>query len=191
VNLSWEETVFCAVDTETTGVNPEDGDRIIEVAMVPIFKGRLILNKAFATLVNPNIGISYGSQKVHKIGVELLERAPSMREVFPKVRYYLKNMIAVFHNGNFDLTFLDFAAKEVGELPIDVTYLDTQDMASEIFGEKKSLEWLAKKFSLTDRINHRALDDAIVTAKVFLKLAKNLGWENLGKFLKKWKGSTI
>ncbi len=189
--IDWEETVFCAVDTETTGLNPESGDRIIEIALVPIYKGRLILKKSYVTLINPEIYIPYDTEKIHNISNEKIKKAPYMKDVFPIIRYYLTNMVPVFHNGKFDLSFLDFSAKDIGEFPINPFYIDTSELALEIFGEYKTLEWLARRFLNSERINHRALDDAIVTGKVFVKLARRIGYENLGKFLKKWSGAPV
>ncbi len=187
----WDDTVFCAVDTETTGTDPEKGDRIVEIAMIPIYKGKIIVEKAFVSLVNPMVRIPALVERIHRISNTSVMEAPSMEEVFPKIREYLSGMVPVFHNGKFDLTFLDFAAKEVGEFPLSPFYIDTHELSAEVFRRPKSLEWLAKRFSLTDRINHRALDDAIVTAKVFIKLVKMIGYENLGKFLRKWNGVLV
>ncbi|MCD6450173.1 MAG: 3'-5' exonuclease [Thermotogaceae bacterium] len=191
--MDWNETVFCAIDTETTGINPESGDRIIEVAIVPVFQGKLILEKAYVTLINPGEGIVIpaNTEKVHGISNETIKMAPSMRDVFPVIQRYMKELVPVFHNGKFDLMFFDYAAKDVGEFPVDPYYIDTQDLSKEVFGAPKTLEWLAKYFSITDRINHRALDDAIVTAQVFIELANMIGVENVSEFIKKWNGAPV
>ena len=189
--IKWEETVFCAVDTETTGVDPECGDRIIEIALVPIYKGRVIVERAYVSLVNPMVRIPALTEKVHGISNRQVMAAPSMDHIYPVIREYFSGMIPVFHNGRFDLTFLDYAAKEIGAFPLDPYYIDTYEMSRKVFGRPRSLEWLARRFSITDRINHRALDDAIVTAKVFVRLAKLVGYENVGEFLMKWSGAEV
>jgi len=191
--VNWNETVFCAIDTETTGVDPEDGDRIIEIAVVPIFQGKLILDKAYVSLINPGGGIRIPAnvEKIHGISNKNIKEAPSMEDVFPIIQRYTRELVPVFHNGKFDLMFLDYAAKDIGEFPIDPYYIDTQDMSREIFGTTKTLEWLAKYFSITDKINHRALDDAIVTAHVFIKLANIIGFENISEFVKRWTGAPV
>ncbi len=191
--IDWNETVFCAIDTETTGVDPEGGDRIIEVAVVPIFQGKLILEKAYVTLINPGEGIQIpaNTEKIHGISNRSIKNAPSMEDVFPTIQRYMRELVPVFHNGKFDLMFLDYAAKDIGEFPVDPYYIDTQDMSKEIFGTAKTLEWLAKYFSITDKINHRALDDAIVTAQVFIKLSGMIGFENINEFVKKWNGAPV
>jgi DNA polymerase-3 subunit epsilon len=189
--IDWNETVFCAVDTETTGVEPERGDRIVEVAIVPIYKGKIIVEKAYASLINPMIRIPAVIEKVHGIGNSEVSRAPSMDYVYPKIAKYFSGMVPVFHNGKFDLMFLDYAAKEIGSFPLDPYYIDTYEMSKAVFRRARSLEWLAKYFSITDRINHRALDDAIVTAKVFVKLSQIIGVKRIGEFLLKWNGVDI
>jgi len=183
--------VFCAVDTETTGVNPDRGDRIIEIALVPVYRGKIILEKAYVTLVNPMVRIPALVEKVHGIGNSEVVRAPSMDDIFPTIKSYLSNMVPIFHNGKFDLMFLDYAAKEIGSFPIDPTYIDTYEMSSILFGKPRSLEWLARYFSITDKIHHRALDDAVVTARVFLRMAQMIGYERVGEFLLKWNGSNL
>ena len=184
--LIWDEMVFCVVDTETTGVDPLKGDRIVEIAIVPVFKGKIILEKAFHSLVNPKVRIPALVQKVHGISNSEVMEAPPMEEVFPLLRSFIRGTILVFHNAHFDLTFLDFAAKEIGEFPLTVSYIDTQDMTREIFGRNHTLKWLTRKLGIRDEIAHRALDDAVVTAKVFVKLSKIVGYSNVDEFVRRW-----
>lgn len=186
LSLIWDEMVFCAIDTETTGIDPLKGDRIIEMAIVPVFRGRIILEKAFHSLVNPRVGIPALVQKIHGISNSEVMEAPPMEEVFPILRNFIKGTILVLHNAHFDLTFLDFAAKDIGEFPLTVSFIDTQDMTKVIFGRGHTLKWLAKRFGIKDEITHRALDDAIVTAKVFIKLSKIIGYSNVEEFIRRW-----
>ncbi len=182
--------MFCAVDTETTGVNPDLGDRIVEIAIVPVYKDRIIVERAYVSLVNPMVKIPAVVEKVHGIGNSEVVRAPSMDYIYPTIKSYFSSMIPIFHNGKFDLMFLDYAAKEIGALPLDPVYIDTYEMSKIIFGKSRSLRWLARYFSITDKINHRALDDALVTARVFLKMSQMIGYERIGEFLIKWNGPT-
>jgi DNA polymerase-3 subunit epsilon len=189
--IDWDETVFCAVDTETTGVEPDRGDRIIEIAIVPIYKGKVIVEKAYVSLINPMIRIPAVIEKIHGISNSEVSKAPSMETVYPTIAKYFSGMIPVFHNGRFDLMFLDYAAKEIGSFPLDPYYIDTYEMSKVVFGKAKSLEWLARYFSVTDKVNHRALDDAIVTARVFVKLSQIIGVRRIGEFLLKWDGIDV
>ncbi|AEH51045.1 3'-5' exonuclease [Pseudothermotoga thermarum] len=183
-----EKNLFCAMDTETTGTDPLGGDRIIEVAVVPIFKGKILRRSIYHSLVNPNVKIPATIQKIHKISNEDIQDAPEIDHVFEQLRIFLNRSIIVFHRAYFDLSFLDISAKEIGMLPPTVTYIDTQEMAKMVFGEKKSLAWLAEKFKLP-KPTHRALDDAMITAKVFLNLAKFLSKAQFEDLIRVWRGS--
>jgi len=77
------------MDTETTGTDPLAGDRIVEVAMVPIYKGKILYRGIYHSLVNPQIRVPATIEKVHGIGNEQLQNAPSMDEVFDKIRSYI------------------------------------------------------------------------------------------------------
>ncbi len=183
-----DKFLFCAMDTETTGTDPFSGDRIIEIAVVPIFKGRILRRSIYHSLINPNIKIPATIQKVHKITNAQIQNAPEMDQVFEEIRIYFSRAIMVFHRAYFDLTFLDMAAKEIGVLPPAITYVDTQEMSQVIFGEKKSLAWLSERFKLP-KPTHRALEDATVTAKVFLNLSKSLTEAQFQDLIHIWRGS--
>ncbi|MEN3008821.1 3'-5' exonuclease [Pseudothermotoga sp.] len=178
--------IFCAMDTETTGTDPSSGDRIVEVALVPIYKGKILYRGIYHSLVNPKIKIPAVIEKVHGIGNQQLQSAPDMEKVFEKIKTYMTKSIMVFHRAQFDLTFLDFAAKEVGTFLPTIRFLDTHEIAQYIFKERKTLPWLAKHYDLPQP-THRALDDAIVTAKVFLKMIKELEMD-VTELVKTWSG---
>ncbi|WP_448536529.1 3'-5' exonuclease [Pseudothermotoga sp.] len=178
--------IFCAMDTETTGTNPLAGDRIIEIAMVPIYKGKILYRGIYHSLVNPQIRVPAMIEKVHGIGNEQLQNAPSMDEVFEKIRSYVSRSIMIFHRAEFDLTFLDFTAKDVGTFLPTVRFLDTYEIAELLFRERKTLSWLAKHYDLPAP-THRALDDAIITAKIFLRMTRDLRMD-VTELVKTWSG---
>jgi DNA polymerase-3 subunit epsilon len=184
-----DDNVYCAVDVETTGIKPFDGDRIVEIAIVPTFRGKIVRKWIYSTLVNSHVYIPALIEKVHGISNNVVSSAPTIDKVLPKVRMYSKDTIFVFHNSRFDLTFLDFAAKEIGEVPMEPNYIDTIDFCLTLYEKKRKLDSLAKEFHISDKVMHRALDDAVVTAKVFNKMAERIGYENIPEFIQKWRGS--
>lgn len=186
MKLKPSEHIFCAMDTETTGTNPLAGDRIVEVAIVPVYKGKILYRGIYHSLVNPHIRVPAMIEKVHGIGNEELQNAPSMGQVFEKIRSYMTRAIMVFHRAKFDLTFLDFTAKEVGTFLPRVRFLDTYELAELLFKEKKTLSWLAKRYDLPAP-THRALDDAIITAKIFLRMVRELNVD-VTEFVRTWSG---
>ncbi|MGC8820248.1 MAG: 3'-5' exonuclease [Fervidobacterium sp.] len=184
----WDDNVYCCVDIETTGIDPSMGDRIVEIAIVPVYKGKIVKEWIYTSLVNPKVQIQAYAQSVHKISNSDIEDAPELSEVISVVRKYSQDTILVFHNARFDLTFLDFAAKEVGQLPLDIYYIDTLDISRAVYGKKRKLESLAQEMEILHKVTHRAYDDAIVTANVFIKFFEKYGWEVINEFLKRWVG---
>ena len=183
-----DENVYCVMDTETTGLNPFFGDRIVEVAIVPVYKNKIVEKWIYHSLVNPNVKIPALTQKIHGISNSEIEDAPCIENVISTIRAYAKTTIFVMHNANFDLSFIDFATKEIGKFPIDFRYIDTLEMCQVIYGKKRSLESLISEFKLGTKVPHRALQDALLTAKVFIKLTEIIGSSNLPEFVKKWGG---
>jgi len=183
--VNWEEIVFCVVDTETTGTDPFSGDRIIEIAAVPVYKGKIYLAKSFHSLVNSHVRVPALIQKIHGISNDEIESAPDMKEVYESFREYVKDTMLVFHNAEFDLTFLDMMAKDTGNFPLENPYVDTLDLSRELFGKAHSLKWLCEKLKIKGDVKHRALEDAHLTAKVFLRMMSLLGEENIEQFVKR------
>jgi DNA polymerase-3 subunit epsilon len=181
--------VFVSFDLETTGLKPYLGDRIIEIAAIPIFNGKIKRKYEFHTLVNPNIKIPAEVSQFHKLNNKDIENAPTILEVFPKFKEYISDTILVSHNIKMDMMFLDLAAKESGVLPVENYYIDTLEIAKELLDEGPySLEYLAKKFNIYVGKSHRAYEDALMTAKLFLLFINKFGIRSLRDFIKKWRG---
>jgi len=185
--LGLYDKLFCVMDTETTGTDPLGGDRIIEIAIVPVYKQKILHRSIYSSLINPKIKIPAIVEKVHKISNQDIESAPTIDEVFEKMRSFMRRSIMVFHRAEFDLTFVDISAKEIGVFPPSVNYIDTREMSKILFGEKKTLSWLAQRFGY-EKPTHRALDDALVTAKVFIKMLSQLTEPQIIELLHNWRG---
>ncbi|KUK83875.1 MULTISPECIES: PolC-type DNA polymerase III [Petrotoga] len=182
-----KDKVFLALDFETTGLNPEFGDRIIEIAAIPIYNTKINFKYAFHTLVNPRIFIPAEVSKFHKLNNQDISNAPSLLEVFPRFKEYVGDSIIVSHNVKMDLRFLDIAAKESGMFSIDNYYIDTLEISRYYFDKGPyNLEFLSKKFNLGIKQFHRAWDDALSTAKLFQKYIKLFSFEAITNFIKKW-----
>lgn len=184
-----ETQVFVSFDLETTGLKPYLGDRIIEIAAIPIFNGKIKRKYEFHTLINPKITIPVEGSQFHKLNNNDIENAPTIIEIFPKFKEYISNTILVSHNTKMDMMFLDVAAKESGILPIENYYIDTLEIAKALLEKGPySLEHLSKKFNIYTGKSHRAYDDALMTAKLFLIFIRKFGLISLGDFIKKWRG---
>lgn len=175
------------MDTETTGTDPLGGDRIIEIAIVPVYKKKILYRSIYNSLVNPKIKIPAVIERVHKITNQDIENAPTIDEVFEKMRTFTRKSIMVFHKAEFDLTFVDISAKEIGVFPPTINYIDTREMSKILFGEEKTLNWLAQRFGY-EKPTHRALADALVTARIFIKMLHQLTEPQISELLHVWRG---
>jgi len=182
--------VYVVIDTETTGPSPLSGDRIIEIAAIPIYRGKMFVDLAFHSLVNPQIRIPAYISGIHGLKNEDVTSEPTISDVFPKFKEYLGNAIIVGHSIEVDMKFFDIACKEIGTFPLSNQYIDTLKIAKDLFKEGSySLAELAKRLKIKDAPTHRALDDARVTGKVFLAMVKKLGgFSSIRKYVKRWRG---
>ena len=163
-----------AVDTETTGMSPVDGHRLVEVARVAIIDGAL--GEEWSTLVNPGRPIPADATRVHGITDAMVASAPRAAEVGRSLRAACADWPLVFHNAAFDLPFLLHLFREAGAPALLNPIIDTLGLARGLFGPgSKSLGALAAKLNLPGETAHRALGDTRTTARLFLSLADR--WE--------------
>jgi len=170
-----EEIEFTIFDTETTGLEPESGDRIVEIAGIR-FKGREKI-ATFQTLVNPHRLISSGAFEVNKITPDMLRGAPETAQVLPKFLDFIHDSCLCSYNATFDLEFLRNELKLLGkDLPSDNTVVDILKMAKRIMPalERYSLWFVADKLGIKTKQKHRAFSDVELTLDVFNKLKEML-----------------
>lgn len=163
-------TVF---DTETTGLDPLRGHKIIEIAGVRIEDGQIIDDRPFVQMVNPEREIPWEAKQVNKITDEEVRKAPTIDQVLPQFLEFAKGSILVAHNAEFDMGFLR-QEKEYCWGYVDLPEcLCTMNLSRKIFpGEfRHSLDAVARRLNLTmptDR--HRALPDVLLTANALLNM---------------------
>lgn len=163
-----------AVDTETTGMNPADGHRLVEVARVAVVGGAL--GEEWSTLMNPGRPIPPDATRVHGISDAMVASAPAAAAVGRELREALADHPLVFHNAPFDLPFLLQLFREAGAAPLLNPIVDTLGLARGLFGTgSNALGALAAKLSLPKETAHRALGDTRTTARLFVELAAR--WE--------------
>jgi len=164
-----------AVDTETTGMSPGDGHRLVEVARVPITDG--VPGEGWSSLVRPGRPIPSEATNVHRITDAMVADAPSPAEVGRALRAACADLPLVFHNAPFDLPFLRHLLDEAGVPPLLNPVVDTLGLARglpprALAAGSRSLGPLAATLGLPPEPAHRALGDARTTARVFVALAK-------------------
>ncbi len=182
-----DEIEFTLFDTETTGLEPESGDRIVEIAGIR-FKGKEQI-ATFQTLVNPHRPISSAAFAVNKITADMLQGAPEMDKVMPEFLRFIQGSCLCSYNATFDLEFLNNELRLMGkDLPYDNAVVDILKMARRILPglQRYSLWFVADKLGVKTKQEHRALADVEFTLDVFHKLKAMLqdkGIWDFGNFL--------
>ncbi len=161
-------TVF---DTETTGLNPSEGDEIIQIGATRIVNGKLLRHESFEQLVNPRRSIPRESIPIHGITPEMVAGQPDITQVLPAFHAFARDTVLVAHNAAFDMRFLQLKEKQTG-LVFDHPVLDTLLLSAVVHPAQAShrLEEIAARFGIPVIGRHTALGDAFVTAEVLLRL---------------------
>ena len=140
--MRWTAHRLVAFDTETTGLNPFDGDRVIEFAAVELSvgpDGRVSGTKAHDMLINPQIPIPRAASRVSGITDEHVAKAPTFDKVADQVRGLLEGAILVAHNISFDLNFLRAELGRAGRnWPRTIAEIDTLPLSQQLLPELKS-----------------------------------------------------
>jgi DNA polymerase-3 subunit epsilon len=175
----WEELgkiplrrlTFVVFDTETTGLNPSQGDEIIQIGAIRIVNGRILFNETIDQLVAPQRSIPAASVEIHGISPELLKGQPTIDEVLPVFHHFAKGSVLVAHNAAFDMRFLQMKEELCG-VRFDHPVLDTLLLSSVVHPNQQghSLDEVARRLQIPIVGRHTALGDAIVTAEVLVKL---------------------
>jgi DNA polymerase-3 subunit epsilon len=165
------ELVYTVFDTETTGLNPSQGDEIIQIGATRILNGKLLRSESFEQLVDPGRPLVPESAQIHGITEEMLRGQPAIGKVLPAFHAFAADTVLVAHNAAFDMRFLQLKEESTG-LRFDQPVLDTLLLSAVVHPHQEShrLEAIAQRLGLIIMGRHTALGDAIVTAEVFLKL---------------------
>jgi DNA polymerase III epsilon subunit family exonuclease len=166
---------FAAFDFETTGLYPAS-DRIVEFGAVRFRDGEII--DTFERLADPGIPISPDAAAVSGISdADVVGKTP-VAEVVPEFVSFLGDAILTAHNAPFDLGFLRAAVGALGRADVGNTIIDTQVLAMKAFPKRKSygLQNLATELGLPPNRAHRALDDAIMCMRLFLRCVQELSF---------------
>jgi DNA polymerase III subunit epsilon len=170
------------LDTETTGLSPALGHRIIEVAAVEMINRRLTGNH-YHCYLNPEREIDSGAQQVHGISLEFLQDKPKFAEVSQEFLSFVAGGELVIHNAPFDVGFLNHELALLSLEPVE-TYcagvVDTLKLAKELHpGQKNNLDALCRRYAVdnSNRTLHGALLDAELLAEVYLAMTR--GQESL------------
>ena len=166
VELSY--TVF---DTETTGLNPRQGDEIIQIGASRIVNNKLLRSEFFEQLIDPERELSAASTAIHGISPDMLAGQPVIGKVLPAFHAFASETVLVAHNAAFDMRFLQLKEAATG-CRFDHPVLDTLLLSAVIHPNQEShrLEAIAERFGIPIIGRHTAMGDAIVTGEVFLRM---------------------
>lgn len=165
------ELTFTVFDTETTGLNPSQGDEIIQIGATRIVNGRLLRQESFEQLVHPGKPIPAASIPIHGITDEMVRGQPAITVVLPAFHAFAQDTVLVAHNAAFDMKFLQLLEGRTG-LNFKQPVLDTLLLSALAQPSQTShrLEAIAERLGIPVLGRHTALGDALVTAEVLLRL---------------------
>ena len=165
------------LDTETTGLNPESGDRIVEIGCIEMVNRRLT-GESRHVYLNPERKSAEEAIKVHGLTDVFLAGKPKFAEVADDVMAFLAGAEVIIHNAAFDVGFLNAELKRLKRAPfhtVAAKVTDTLLMAREMFpGKANSLDALCRRLEVdnTHRTVHGALLDAGLLAEVYIRLTR-------------------
>ena len=164
------EIVF---DTETTGFDPENGDKLVEIGAVELIN-HIPTGVTYHQYINPQREVPEDAFKVHGLSYDYLKQFPTFDKIVDEWLDFVGDGILVAHNASFDIKFVNYEQKQLGKTQFTWDrVVDTLEIAKTLFpGARVNLDALCKRYNVdnTDRTLHGALLDAQLLAQVYLEL---------------------
>ena len=164
------------IDTETTGLDPSEGHKIIEIGCVELLD-REITGNNYHVYINPKRKVESGASVVHGISDEFLADKPTFAEIIDEFLAYITGAELIAHNAKFDVGFLDYEIKALRQkrktIATIATVFDTLALARKKNpGQRNTLDALCKRYLVDNRKRefHGALLDASLLAEVYLRM---------------------
>lgn len=161
------------MDTETTGLDPTQGHKVVEIGAVELFN-HIPTGRTFHQYINPKRQMPQEAFDVHGLSIEFLTSYPVFKDIAEKFLNFIGSSTLIIHNASFDVKFLNFELDNVGAEKIqNDRVLDTLKLArSKYPGSPASLDALSRRFriDISKRSKHGALLDSQILAEVYLEL---------------------
>ncbi|MCH7935849.1 MAG: DNA polymerase III subunit epsilon [Proteobacteria bacterium] len=161
------------LDTETTGLDPNAGHRIVEIGCVELIN-HMATGKHFHKYLNPERDVPEQAAAIHGLTEEFLSAKPVFADIAKEFEAFIGDSTLVIHNAEFDLGFINAELKNIEHPPISLDRaIDTISLARRKFpGAQANLDALCRRFRIdnSDRSQHGALKDARLLAEVYLEL---------------------
>ena len=187
--MLWRDLPIVAFDTETTGLNPHEGDRVIEFAAVRLDvdgEGKVTHVERHEMLINPGIPIPREVVKLTGITDEAVADAPPFEKRAKEIQALLKDSVIVAHNLQFDQNFLAGEFRRLGRFwPDTLGEIDTLELSIRYFPNERGhkLSMMSERLGVTLKGAHRASNDAEACGRCFTELARRInapeGFEDL------------
>jgi DNA polymerase-3 subunit epsilon len=176
------------LDTETTGLDPKDGHKIIEIACFELIN-KVKTGKVFHSFVNPLRDVPHEAFRIHGISTEFLKDKPTFDLIADKFLEFIGDDILVIHNASFDIKFLNFELNFLRKKTLEMSrVIDSLMLARKKFpGGQNSLDALCKRFNLdlSKREKHGAMIDTELLCDVYIELMggaqEGFGFDNIKK----------
>ncbi|MFV5212882.1 exonuclease domain-containing protein [Azonexus caeni] len=165
------ELTYTVFDTETTGLEPSNGDEIIQIGAVRIVNNRLLKQEIFNQIVDPECPLKPESIPIHGITEDMVRGQPNIDIVLPGFHAFCEETVLIAHNAAFDMRFLQLKEERTG-IRFTQPVLDTLLLSAVVSPNQEShkLDALLERLGISINTRHNALDDALATGEVFLKL---------------------
>ena len=161
------------MDTETTGLDPTQGHKVVEIGAVELFN-HIPTGRTFHQYINPKRQMPKEAFDIHGLSIEFLTSYPVFKDITEKFLNFIGSSTLIIHNASFDVKFLNFELDNVGAKKIqNDRVLDTLKLArSKYPGSPASLDALSRRFriDISKRSKHGALLDSQILAEVYLEL---------------------
>ena len=169
-------TVF---DTETTGLEPSNGDEIIQIGAARIVNNRLLRQETFNQILDPECPLKPESIPIHGITEDMVRGQPTIDVVLPAFHEFCEETVLIAHNAAFDMRFLQLKEDRTG-VRFTQPVLDTLLLSAVVHPNQEShkLDVILERLGIHIESRHNALEDAVATGEVFLKLVPLL--ESMG-----------
>jgi DNA polymerase-3 subunit epsilon len=173
------------LDTETTGINPREGHRIVEVGCVEMIN-RQLTGRSFHVYINPLFEMEQEVINIHGLTNDFLRDKPLFAQVADEFVEFIKGARLVIHNAKFDIGFMDnefsLLKRNIPNTRDMCSVIDTLHVSKDEFGSPKTLDYLARFYrvdKLVDRTYHGALVDAQLLAFVYIEMTRKQSVLNL------------
>ena len=169
------DLAYTVFDTETTGLEPSNGDEIIQIGAARIVNNRLLRQEVFNQLVDPERPLKPESIPIHGITEDMVRGQPNIDVVLPAFHEFCEDTVLIAHNAAFDMRFLQLKEARTG-IRFTQPVLDTLLLSAVVHPNQEShkLDVILERLGVHIESRHNALEDALATGEVFLKMVQLL-----------------